>query len=351
MRPILLIEDNSDIRENTAEILELAGYKVFTAENGKAGVEAAIKNLPELIVCDIMMPVLDGYGVIHMLQKNQDTKHIPFIFLTAKAERSEMRRGMELGADDYITKPFSDTELLSAIESRFRKLDAMREVFSGMAGYEDLIQTYAGKGSLTKLIEDRSINKYKKKQIIYTEGNRPYRLYYLQSGKAKTYKTNADGKELITTLLHEGDFFGFTALIEGTVYKESAEAIDDAEVVSVPKEEFDELLQANPQVMKKLVEILANNVTEREEQLLNLAYNSMRKKVADALVLITKKYKKEGDTTFSINISRENLANIAGTAKESLIRTLSDFKDERVIDVVEGHIVILNERKLENMAN
>ncbi|MCB0697758.1 MAG: response regulator, partial [Chitinophagaceae bacterium] len=93
MKTILLIEDNTDIRENLAEILELANYKVLTAPDGQAGVTLAVQNIPDIIVCDIMMPILDGYGVIHMLQKNKDTVNIPFIFLTAKAERAEMRKG------------------------------------------------------------------------------------------------------------------------------------------------------------------------------------------------------------------------------------------------------------------
>lgn len=122
MKKILLIEDNREMRENTSEILELAGYKVLTAENGKIGVELAQKNLPDLIVCDIMMPVLDGYGVLHLLSKNEDTANIPFIFLSAKAERSDFRKGMEMGADDYVTKPFDDIELLNAIESRLKKI-------------------------------------------------------------------------------------------------------------------------------------------------------------------------------------------------------------------------------------
>ena len=112
MPRILLIEDNKEVRENTAEILELGGYAVVTAADGKKGVEEVHKQKPDLIICDIMMPVLDGYGVLHLLSKNPETAIIPFIFLTAKTERGEMRRGMEMGADDYITKPFSSEELL-----------------------------------------------------------------------------------------------------------------------------------------------------------------------------------------------------------------------------------------------
>ena len=130
MKTILLIEDNKDIRENTAEILELSNYEVLTAENGKIGVELALKQPPDLIICDIMMPVMDGYGVLHSLGKNKETAAIPFIFLTAKTERTDMRKGMEMGADDYITKPFEEIELLNAVEARLKKSDALEKGIS-----------------------------------------------------------------------------------------------------------------------------------------------------------------------------------------------------------------------------
>src|SRR4051812_45364704 len=107
MKKILLIEDNEDIRENTAEILALANYIVVTAPDGKVGVEEAFKTKPDLIICDIMMPVLDGYGVLHMLHKNKETQDTPFIFLSARTDRCDVRKGMDIGADDYITKPFA----------------------------------------------------------------------------------------------------------------------------------------------------------------------------------------------------------------------------------------------------
>ena len=351
MKTILLIEDNQDIRENMAEILEMSNYKVLTAPDGKVGVALAIENLPDLIVCDIMMPVLDGYGVIHMLQKNDTTNNIPFIFLTAKAERTEIRKGMDLGADDYITKPFNGTELLNAIESRLRKADLIKqEIAAGMQGVSVLMETVGGKDALKTFANDRSTSTFKKKQAIYSEGSHPYRLYYIQRGKVKTYKTNDDGKELVTGLFNEGDFFGFIAMLEGTSYKESAEALDEVEVAIIPKEDFDNLINNNRHVMQKFIQLLASNVTEKEQQLLNIAYNSLRKKVADALMSIYSKYG-YGIEGYSIEISRENLANIAGTAKESVIRTLSDFKDEKLIDIKQGDIYILNEKKLANMFN
>lgn len=351
MRTVLLIEDNSDIRENMSEILELANYKVLLAEDGKVGVELAVNNLPDIIVCDIMMPVLDGYGVIHMLHKNENTRNIPFIFLTAKAERAEIRKGMELGADDYITKPFNGTELLSAIESRLRKADLVKEnISTDIEGLNQLISSAGGNNLLEQLVKERSTNRFKKKQMVYSEGNHALRLFYIEKGKVKTYKTNDDGKELVVGLYNEGDFFGYVALLDGTTYKENAEAMEESEIAAIPKEEFEQLVNNNRDVMLKFIRLLAKNVTEKEQQLLNLAYNSLRKKVADALITLYTKYKGSNEA-YTIDMTRENLATIAGTAKESLIRTLSDFKDEKLIDIVSGEIVILNEKKLISLMN
>ena len=120
---ILVIDDNAGIRENIAEVLELANYRVFTAEDGKTGIETALKEKPDLILCDVMMPQLDGYGVLHLVHKNPVIRNTPFIFMSARAEPAEMRKGMGLGADDYITKPFEETALLQAIECRLKRAE------------------------------------------------------------------------------------------------------------------------------------------------------------------------------------------------------------------------------------
>jgi CRP/FNR family transcriptional regulator, cyclic AMP receptor protein len=346
MKKILLIEDNENIRENTAEILELANYKVFKAENGKIGVEIALQEKPDLIVCDIMMPILDGYGVLHLLHKNPDVQHTPFIFLSAKAEREDVRRGMELGADDYLSKPFEGTELLNAIETRLKKVEEMKKEFTAdLNGLSDLMRVSTGKQMLDSLTSDRNINKYKKKQLIYSEGNHPSRLFYILKGKVKTYKSNEDGKELIVGLFGEGEFLGHVALLENATYKENAEALDEVELAIIPRNDFETLLNANREVSRKFISLLANNISDKQEQLVKMAYSSLRKKVADALMTLHRKYKTP------IDISRENLATIAGTATESMIRTLSDFKNEKLIDIKDGNIIILNEKKLSHLLN
>ena len=154
-RTILIIDDHNEIRENTAELLSFGGYKTLTAENGKKGVEMALREKPDLIVCDIMMPELDGYGVLHLLRKNPETEDIPLIFLTAKAERSDLRKGMEMGADDYVTKPFEEIELMNAIESRLKKYDVLHKKYppSGK-GLSDLANDLRANGMLALNIEN-----------------------------------------------------------------------------------------------------------------------------------------------------------------------------------------------------
>lgn len=351
MKTILIIEDNQDVRENTAEILELASYKVLQAENGKIGVEIAQKIKPDLIICDIMMPVLDGYGVIHLLNKNPETASIPFIFLTAKSERLDFRKGMEMGADDYISKPFDDIELLNAVESRIKKNQILRAEFSkNVDGLNRFFDEVKKVDDLKKLSADRRIKNFKKKEIVFSEGNNPNYLYFLSKGKVKTYKAHEYGKELITTLYKEGDFFGYTVLLEEQPYSETAEAMEDSEICLIPKEDFFSLMYSNMGVMKIFVKMLSDNILEKEKQLVNLAYSSVRKRVAEALLLLQSRFDNSSDDkNFSISISREDLANIVGTATESLIRTLSDFKEEKLVEIKGSSITIVNQEKLKKL--
>jgi CRP/FNR family cyclic AMP-dependent transcriptional regulator len=330
----------------------LANYQIATAQNGKQGYEMALKEMPDLIICDIMMPVLDGYGMLHLINKNEALKSIPFIFLTAKTERGDFRKGMEMGADDYITKPFTDIELLSAIESRLQKARIQRERTTSAQNLNDFFDEIKNEDALEKLTDSKIMNRYKKKQRVYAEGNHPHSLYYLNTGKIRTYKINDLGKELTISLYNAGDFFGYNALLENSVYKETAETLEESEINIIMREDFEILINNNKKVAQKFIKLLAHNVSEKEEQLLNLAYNSLRKRVADTILSLSKKYKKEGATDdFTIHISREDLAHIAGTTTESLIRTLSDFRNEKLIEAEAGYVKILNEKKLLDMLN
>jgi len=346
MKKILLIEDNLEIRENTSEILELDGYQVLVAENGKVGVDLALKELPDIIICDIMMPVLDGYGVLHLLAKQEKTADIPFIFFTAKAERSELRKGMDMGADDYITKPFEDIDLLNAVEARLRKREISKKNYNlDISGLDQLIIDSVGEQELKKLTENREIRNFKTKTEVFREGDFPLYLYYVVKGKLKAFKTNDNGKELILNLYNTGDFLGYTDLIQESNFTETIEALEDSEICLIPKKDFNTLLNSNFQVSQKFIKLLSKNVKENEANILKIAYNSVRKRISEALLRFSE------DNQASMKISREDLANLAGTTQETAIRTLSDFRDEKLIEIELGKISILNLDKLKRLRN
>lgn len=349
MKKILIIEDDTIMRENTAEILELSHYEVMTAPNGKVGAMLAKEKKPDLIVCDIMMPELDGYGVLHILSKDPKTASIPFIFLTAKAEKSEMRKGMELGADDYLTKPFEDTELLSAIEARFKKVDTLKKEFSrNIQGLDHFFEEARGLEELKTLSKGRSVSRYKKKEVVFHVGDTPHYAYFLNKGSIKTYKTHDDGKELITNIYKDGDFIGHVALFEGKPYSDSALVLEESEIYKIPKDDFLSLIYKNRDVAGQFIRILSNRIEEQEKHLLRLAYDTVRKRTAEALLTLVRQSPSKGKTD-SIRITRDDIASMAGTATETVIRCLTEFKEDGLIEVTGREITILDPKGLENM--
>lgn len=353
MKRILIIEDNQEVRENTTEILELANYNVISAENGKIGVDLAKKEKPDLIICDVMMPELDGFGVLHVLSKNPETASIPFIFLTAKSEKEDMRKGMKLGADDYLTKPFDDVELLDAIDTRLKKSSIIKSEFSKTTeGLHTFIDQAKGMDELNTLLSnEKRSNQFPKKHLLFSEGAYPNFIYFINSGKIKTFKTDNLGNELITGLYKEGDFFGYLDILENTNYTENAIALEDTEVSMIHRDDFNTLLYNNRDVANKFIKMLSDNILEREERLLKLAYQSVRKRVAEALLFLQKKYQQDNQKDFTMAISREDLSNIVGASKETVIRTLSDFKDEGLVQIAGSKITIANYNKLSGLKN
>jgi DNA-binding response OmpR family regulator len=350
MKTILVIEDNQKVRDNIAEILELAGYNVLTAAEGKTGVEVAMKENPDLIICDIMMPVLDGYGVLHLLNKHKETYGTPFIFLTAKSEKGDFRKGMEMGADDYIIKPFDGIELLKAIEIRLVKNESLRtHSDQSKEKLSEFIDKAKQTGNVPLISNEREINEYKKKHVLYSQGQRPRMVYYIVNGKIKTCKSNDDGKELITYIYANGDFLGYNDILEDINYTENAEILEDAAVMLIPREDFLSLFINDAQVSRQFIHLITKNVLENEDRLVNMAYNSLRKKVAYGLVQILDKYKHDNNSNEITELPRETLAQVIGIATESLVRTLADFKSEKLIELERGKIIILNEHKLKNL--
>ena len=350
MKKILLIEDDTVVRENTAELLQLANYKVITASDGKIGVAEAKKHLPDIIICDIMMPELNGYGVLQILSKEKTTKQIPFIFLSAKTERKDIRKGMDLGADDYITKPFDESEIFSAIESRLAKIAIYNENSTNKKSkeapfLENEIKTLDHlKNYFTDNVEEFS---FSPGEIIYHEGDNSNYVYLIYKGIVKTYKIDEQGKELITTLNKEDDFFGLTSFNHNLPYTEYAAAIEETIAFRLTKTELQQVLEKNHAVTLELIDYLSDNVVEIKEHLLEMAYSSVRKKTASTILQFFQKIKKHPDE--NPKISRSDLASIAGIATETFIRTLSDFKKEGIIDIEGRNIKIINIEKLKKV--
>lgn len=347
MKNVLLIEDDSALRENTAELLELSGYQVITAPNGKMGIQKALDNKPDVIICDIMMPEVDGYGVLEALSHDERTQHIPFIFLSAKTEHKEIRRGMDLGADDYLTKPFEESELLSAIESRLAKATLLSNIAIPHAEISDE-EVLHDLNELKNFFDDNGeVLSFKKGESIYEEGLHSNKVYLILKGIVKTHKMDENGKELITALYEPDDFLGFTSFDDNIPYQESATAVEDVELAAIMKNDLKEILGKSKDVALELVNVLTENLSEIKKQLLQMAYSSVRKKTAQTILQFVKVMHKKPEE--GIKISRYDLANVAGIATESLIRTLSGFKKEGIIDIEGRNIKILDLQALERM--
>ncbi len=187
---------------------------------------------------------------------------------------------------------------------------------------------------------------FKKSQYIFMEGNKPFGLYCISEGKVKVTKTNSDGKEQIVRLVKPGDVIGYRALMAAEKYSASAIALEDTKVCFIPESEFQKIITENPKVTTDLFSILSKALGDAEEKMTKLALKPVRERLAEALLLLMKTYRKADEKEFSIAISREDLASIVGTAKETVIRFLSELKDEHIVNTKGSLITILDEQKL-----
>ena len=174
-KKILIIEDDKIVRENTAEILQLANYEVITAENGKFGLEKANVFKPDLIICDILMPELDGYGVLQIIMRSRLLQKTPVIFMSAKTKHDDIRKGMDLGASDYITKPFEESELLSAVASRLKRKEIMEH---GLVKEPEIFKKWRIE-EIEKAFHYKEVIEYKSGSTIYCEGNISNHIFYI----------------------------------------------------------------------------------------------------------------------------------------------------------------------------
>lgn len=341
MKKILIIEDDATMRRNIAELVELYGYEVKTAENGKIGIEKTRSFKPNLIICDVMMPELDGNSVLHILHQKPETASIPFIFLSARSEKEDLRKGMALGADDYLFKPFDSTELLNAIELRLKKIETLKEQISSN-DFNTFIDEAQEVLSLDGLKEEAHSYKFEAKEFIYKQDEYPQFVYYIESGKIKTFRYTENGKEYITEILDADSFFGYQAVFEDRSYNEIAECLAPTSIIKISKDNFMKLIYHDNTVAQKFIQLISKNLSDKEEELMHMAYSSVRKRVS-------RKLKELLSHSDEITILRTDLAKLTGTTKETLTRTLTEFKEENIIDSIGKKIILKDRDKLNRM--
>jgi DNA-binding response OmpR family regulator len=343
-KKVLLIEDDITVRENTAELLELSGYDIETASDGLKGVEQALRFKPDIIVCDIMMPELDGYGVLKQLSELKETQFTPFIFLSAKTDHKDIRRGMDMGADDYLTKPFEEEELISAIESRLAKTEILNKRAESETVEKSNLSDYE---ELKNQLKNYSTKSFKNNSIVYDSSSGNNYVYLIKSGAVKSYLIDEKGKELITSIYKVDDVFGDFTLKQNST-NEIAQCLEETVLYCIPKLEFKAFLDSNISMLYNIIEVLDNSLKDTKSQLLDMAYSSVRRKTAQTILLFAERLKR--NKLQQIRISRADLAAVAGIAQESLIRTLSKLKSEGLLEIEGRNIKILDFEKLKNIS-
>lgn len=352
MKAILLITTNEELRKKVAGIFDYSGYSVTTVPDGAAAIESAIGVQPEVILCDLDLPEPGSYTLLHAVAQHASISRIPVILLGSFPTKEDVRKAMDAGADDCLPLPFEGIELLRAVEAALDR-KTRRSLHSAKKHADDVLPTgdKEDRQRLTVLFGDRDMQTFRRKQSLYSEGQRATQVWFIASGKVKTFRINEDGKELITNLYGQGDLVGYTEALQGDCYRDSARAVEDTGLIAIPRSEFLRIITTSTELSRLLLQMLARNSTRRDEGLVDLAYNSLRKRVANGLLRLSETFNEGVQGNRTINLSRENLAAIIGAAPESLTRTLSDFKKEKLISMQEGVITLLNEEKLRNLVN
>ncbi len=351
MKLILVVEENKNLSNNLTEMLALANYKSIEAGNSQQGIELAHKYKPDLILINMVLSGVDGIAMVHILRNDPETEMIPVVMLTLTRNFQDFRQAMDAGANDCIELPYNNNELLKVIGNIFRMTEVLKKHL-----YSDFINPEraplpVSNQTIEKLTLNINTTTYQKKTVVYKQGKRPDYVYYIVKGKVRTYKVHEEGRQLVIGLYNSGDFLGYNALFEETPYKEIAETTELSELVCIPRTDFENMVYKNQTVANKLLKMLAQNITEREQQMIGNAYNTLRKKVAGALISLENKYKSDNAQSYCIDMSRNDIAAIAGTAAESLIRTLNEFKNEEMILIRKNHnIEIINSQKLHNLS-
>ncbi len=334
---ILIIESNQERLVHITDVLKSDGFSVIPLDKWADWGDLNKKVKPDLVICNLVVSDMDGFSIYHLLSRNPTTADIPFIFLSETFDRSLFRKAMVMGADDFLSTPLDDLELLQSVEIRLEKNKKIKSLFSNFpAGEED----YFERGSLLNEFQKFSnlqTRKYlNKKEILFSEGSQPFELYFIIKGEVKTYRMTQDGKELITGLHYDRQFIGHLPMLNRTPYQESAQAMSNSEIYVIPKSVFENIIFNNRQVASFFIKLLSSDLYEMEKRLMELAYSSIRQRLAITLVNLYNQQRVSEKTTPSILIGRKDLANILGTAHESLNRIIADFKNEGLLEIIEG---------------
>jgi CRP-like cAMP-binding protein len=352
MTTILLIEDDADLSNIVERILKLSHYNVVKSNNGSEALE--ILNLPSfkcgLILCDVTLLEIDGYALLQATRNIQAHKNTPFIFISGKVGQADIRKGMNLGADDYLGKPFSADDLLSTVSSRLEKAKTARDNWENLLEFESLIRDNSG-------LHEENEQKYfrrkilQKKDILFSEGDPAINIYYVVKGQLRISVVNDFGKEFISNIFSKGDFLAYNGLFHSTCHDGTAVANERSEVLVFRKEDFITLLTASKNVCGLFTKFLCTLLVETECRLPKMVYDSARRRVADAILMIQKKHKDEKVSCNSFPITRDVISAISGVTPETTSRNLSDFRGEKLIDFARGEMIVLDTKGLAEVKN
>ncbi|WP_316753021.1 response regulator [Pedobacter gandavensis] len=343
---ILIIADESDSRTSTILLLKMANYDVIEAYNGKQGVNQALTIQPDLILCNTMLPDIDGYMILSLIKKLPQAQNIPFIILASKNDQNEVRKSMIMGADDYLIKPFRNIEILETIEMRLKKRAEQKKRPDSVVNGGNIKN---GIESFEKIITESRLRHFKRKQVIYYQEDSADAIHLIASGSVKTLKTTPDGRDLVTGIYKENEYFGINAYFSAEVHHETAETIEETLLYTFPRAVLDPLIDKFSDLSKKFIGIIAANNLKKEHQLLEFAYFSVRKRMSQLLLRLYPK--NNAGVVQWIDISRENLAAMSGMASETVSRVLSDFKKDGLIMRDSNKIMIIDPLRLAHLKN
>lgn len=278
------------------------------------------------------------------LRKNKENK---ISNLTLELEKEVELRNQELEkVVDKLKISFNSEKGLKQIKNELSTIESQLQTSKSTRERKgvNLVKSKNLKEYIEGFSHGKEVYKYKKNETIYCTGNLSNHIFLIKKGEVKTYKIDEHGKELITGYYTNNQYFGYLSFVKHTSHFENSKAITNLQLFKINKDEIAQIVNSNPKIVYEFINILANDLVEIKEKLLFLAYASVRKKTARIILKLSKKHmlNSEGE----IKITRINLANMIGVAKETLIRTLHDFKEEKLIKLNKKTIIILNELEL-----